>query len=256
MILNKIITYKKKEVKKKKKELPLTKIKSNLKESNRDFKLSISKGFNLIAEIKKGSPSEGIINRDFNLERISRIYNNNKYVKAISVLTDKKFFFMHSSFLSIVRTLTSKPILRKDFIIDEYQVYETRYLGGDAVLLIARLLSIGEMNRFISIARRYSMDCLVEVHSLEELEKVLKTKAQIIGINNRNLDTLKIDLGITNRLLDYIPEGKIVIAESGYNTSKDISRIRDKVNGVLIGTSFLKSKDINKKINSIMQYKR
>jgi len=147
--------------------------------SDRDFKKAISQEFSLIAEIKKGSPSEGIINKNFNLEETAKTYQNNKNVKAISVLTDNHFF-MELSCLKGTRALTKKPLLRKDFITDEYQVYESRFYGADAILLIAAILSKEKIDRFINIAGKYKMHCLVEVHTENELKKVLGTKAEIM----------------------------------------------------------------------------
>ncbi|MEA2037590.1 MAG: indole-3-glycerol phosphate synthase TrpC [Nanoarchaeota archaeon] len=253
MILDKIIKAKRKQVATKKKKLSLSRLKPHLKKSDRDFKKAISKGFNLIAEIKRGSPSEGIINTNFNLENIAKTYQKNRKVKAISVLTDRKFFFMGKSCLKTVRKLTKKPLLRKDFIIDEYQIHESRFYGANAILLIARLLTKEKIDKFISIAKKYDMDCLVEVHTLGELKKVLKTKADIIGINNRNLDTLKVDLNTTLELAKKIPKNKIIVTESGYYSSKELKKVKNKANAVLIGTSILKSKNINKKINELMK---
>ena len=153
MILDKIIKNKKEEVKRRSKRLPLASFKSKLKQSDRNFKKAISKGFNLIAEIKKGSPSKGIINKNFSLEEIAKIYQKNKYVKAISVLTDKKFFLMGPTCLNDVRKITKKPLLRKDFIIDEYQIYEASFYNADAILLIARILTKDKIRTFIEIAK-------------------------------------------------------------------------------------------------------
>ncbi len=253
MILDEIIKNKRKEIKRRKEKYPLSMLKAKLIKSDRDFKGALSKGFSLIAEIKKGSPSEGIINTDFDLEDIAKTYGKNKNVKAISVLTDKKFFFMGPTCLSAVRKLAKKPLLRKDFIIDEYQIYEARFYRADAILLIATLLTKSKINKFITTAKKYNMDCLIEVHTERELKKVLKTKAEIIGINNRNLDTLKIDLNTTLSLAKKIPKNKIIVTESGYYTNKEINKVKNKVNAVLIGTSILKSKNMNNKINELLK---
>ncbi len=251
MYLDKIIKNKKQEIRKNKKNLPLNKFKSNLKSSDRSFKKSISKSLSLIAEIKKGSPSKGIINKNFNLEETARIYQKNKHVKSISVLTDYKFFFMAPTCLKTIRELTKKPILRKDFIIDPYQIYESRLYGADAILLIARILTKEKIKKFIEVAKKYNMDCLVEIHDQKDLKK-LPINAEIIGINNRNLDTLHVDLNTTSNLIQKIPKNKIIVTESGYYSNKEIKKIKNKVNAVLIGTSLLKSKNINKKINELM----
>jgi len=252
MLLDKIVYGKKIEIEKNKKLFPLEKFKNQLKKSNRDFKKAISKNYlNLIAEIKKKSPSEGIIIHDFDLEKIASIYQKNKNVKAISVLTDKKFFSMKIDYLERVRKLTKKPLLRKDFIIDEYQIYESRFYGADAILLIARILSKKKIEKLIKIAKKYNMDCLVEIHNKKELKK-LPDNVKIIGINNRDLDTLKVDLNNTLNLVKKIKK-KVLVTESGFHTRKEINKIKNKVNVVLIGTTILKSKNINRKINELMK---
>jgi len=255
MILDKIIKNKQKEIEKRKKQLPLARLKTNLKKSDRNFKKAISNGFSLIAEIKNASPSEGIINQNFDFKETAKIYSKNKNVKAISVLTDYKFFFMAPTCLKEVRKLTKKPLLRKDFIIDEYQIYESRYLGADAILLIATLLTKHKIDKFIKIAKEYNMDCLVEVHNEKELRK-LPDNTEIIGINNRNLDTLKVDLNTTLTLKSKIPKNKLIVTESGYHTNKEINKVKNKTNAVLIGTSILKEKDINKKINNLFKMEK
>ena len=252
MILDEIIRKKKEEVRKNKINLPLNRFKSLLKISDRDFKGAVSSGFNLIAEIKKGSPSKGIINKDFDMLGTAEIYQRNKNVRAVSVLTDYRYFYMAPTCLKEVKKIIKKPLLRKDFIIDSYQVYESRYLGADAILLIARILSKEKMKNLIKLAKKYKMDCLVEIHDEKELKK-LPDNVEIIGINNRNLDSLKVDLKTTLNLIEKISPGKIIVSESGYNTKEDIKKVKDKVNAVLIGTSILKSKNIDKKINELMK---
>jgi len=252
MILDEIIKNKEREVKRRKKVIPLARFKSKLKKSDRNFKKAISTPISLIAEIKKGSPSKGIINKNFSLEKTAKIYQKNNNVKAISILTDLHFFFTGSHALTEARKLTKKPLLRKDFIIDEYQIYESRRIGADAILLIASVLTKDKIKRFIDITKRYNMDCLVEVHNEKELKK-LPDNTEIIGINNRNLDTFKININTTLNLIKQIPKDKIIVSESGFNTNKDIKKVKGKVNAVLIGTSIMKSKDKNKKINELMK---
>jgi indole-3-glycerol phosphate synthase len=249
MILAEIIRNKKTEISRRKETLPLSSFRRSIKKSERSFRNAISKGLNLIAEVKRASPSEGVIRNNLSIRKIIKIYD--QYADAISVLTDRKFFSGSMNDLKRVRKLTNKPILCKDFIIDPYQIYEARYYGADAILLIAAILSKKEIDDFIKIAKRYGMDCIVEVHTASELRKVLSTKAEIIGINNRNLDTLKVDLNTTLKLADKIPKGKIIVSESGYTNKEDIIKIRNKANAVLIGTSLLKSKSIEKKIREL-----
>lgn len=249
-MIDKIIEYKKEEIKRLKKKFPLNSFKNKLKKSNRDFKKAIMKNkINLIAEIKKASPSKGLIRKNFNVKQIAEIYDKNN-VAAISVLTEKYFFKGNIKFLPIIRKITSKPLLRKDFIIDEYQVYESRYYEADAILLIASILTKEKISKFIKIAKKYNMDCLVEVHGKQELKK-LPNNVEIIGINNRNLKNLKVDIKTTHSLIKVIPKNKIIVSESGIKTKKEIKLLMNKVNAVLIGAVLMQSKDINKKINGL-----
>jgi len=229
MILQKIIEQKKKE---------LVDIKGfdNLEPSTRNFKACLKGKNNIIAEIKRRSPSEGKI-KDCNVVEIAKIYD--KYANAISIVTDKEFFGGDIGDIKRVKQVTSLPVLRKDFIIDKKQILESRYYGADAILLIASILTKEQIDEFIGLAKQYSMDCLVEVHTKEEIEKVLETKAKIIGINNRNLKTFKVDLNKTNELKKLIPTDKIVVSESGFSDIEQIKSV--DTNAVLIGTSLMKS---------------
>lgn len=250
-ILNKIIEHKKDEVAKAKKKRPLSGFVNDLKPSKRDFKRAISKqGVNLIAELKKASPSGGVISKNFDINKIIKIYN--KYASAISVLTDKKFFSGSLENLKEVRKLSKLPLLRKDFIIDEYQIHEARDAGADAILLIASVLEKEQIDDFIKIAKKYKMDCLVEVHNIKELKKVLDTDAEIIGINNRNLENFKIDLETTLNLAQYIPTNKILVSESGLNDYNDVIYLGDIVNAVLVGTSLLNGGNIEHNIKNLL----
>ncbi len=252
--LTKIIKQKKSEVKELKKNFPLNSFKPSLRKSKRDFKEAISIGgidrINIIAEIKKASPSEGIIRKDFDHISIAEIYEQFD-ISAISVITEKNFFHGDIAFLQDVKNITTKPILRKDFIIDEYQIYESRLYGADAILLIATILDKEKIKNFIEISSLYNMHSIVEVHDKEELEIALSVGAEIIGINNRDLKTFKIDKTRVEKLLELIPKDKIIIAESGYNSRNDIASLNNKVNAVLVGTSIMKSKDLKSKLREI-----
>ena len=251
-MLNKIIENKRKEIEISKKNLPLSSFKHKLKNAKRDFKKALSNNkLNLIAEIKRKSPSQNIINQEFDIKEIVRIYN--KYADAISVLTDKKFFNGSLMDIKIVSKLSKLPILRKDFIIDEYQIYESRFYNADAILLIASILSTYELNRFIGIANKYGMGCLVEVNTEEELNKVLKSNATIIGINNRDLSTLKVDTETTLRLMDKIPKSKIVVSESGISSKDYIKKLSGRVNAILVGTLFMNSANLEEEIMSLIK---
>ncbi|MDA1196415.1 MAG: indole-3-glycerol phosphate synthase TrpC [Nanoarchaeota archaeon] len=246
MILDQIVEHKKKEVEQRKKQFPIEHI---LKPSTKNFKKAISqKGINIIAEIKKKSPSTGMLN-NHSLPDVIKIYDQHPKVKAISVLTDQKFFGMSQESLQQVAKVTDKPLLRKEFIIDEYQILESRHYGADAILLIASILQKTKLNRFIKKAKELGMDSLVEVHTKKELELVLETDAEIIGINNRNLDTLKIDLEKVNKLAKLIPPEKIIVAESGYHSNQDITNAT--ADAFLIGTSLLQAKDIQNKLDRL-----
>jgi indole-3-glycerol phosphate synthase len=253
MILDKIIKHKKQEIRYCKKYLPLSRFKSKLKKSNRSFTKAItSKEISLIAEIKAASPSKGIIVKRFDPVKIAKKYEK-AGASAISVLTDTRFFAGCLDFICMVRKKTKVPILRKDFIIDEYQVYESRYCDADAILLIAGILSGKQLAKFIKLADKYNMDCLVEVHNPKELEKALKANAKIIGINNRNLKNLKINLDNTSKLVRLMPPDMITVSESGFSKKSDIKKVKGLVNAVLIGTTLMQSKDPKKKIKELMK---
>ena len=254
-ILHKILNNKEKEVEICKNKLPFELFGEKLISSQRSFKEAISEtgSFpNLIAEIKKASPSEGVIKKDFDHLEIAGIYN--KYAQAISILTDKEYFQGSIDFLKDISEISSVPLLRKDFIIDEYQIYEARYYSADAVLLIAAILDAEQIDKFKNIASKLGMDCLVEIHNEEELEKVINTSAEIIGINNRNLKDFSIDLNTTVNLAQIVRKRRpeiVLVSESGINSRENLDQIREYVNAVLIGTLFMKSDDIEKKINQL-----
>lgn len=239
-----------KEVSQRKRKLPLKKFLKKLRPSDRDFRSAIlGTSTTLIAEIKRSSPSEGVLrNGKFDVGGIAKTYEASG-AKAISVLTDKKFFGGDLGNLRKAQAATKHtPLLRKDFIIDEYQIYEARHFGADAILLIAALLTPEVMNQFIGIAKSLNMQALVEVHTEAELKEVLTTNAEIIGINNRDLHTFKTDLKTTDQLCKKIPQNKIVVAESGINSRQQLLRLPKKVRSVLVGTSLMKSENIQKKV--------
>jgi len=251
-MLNKIIGNKRKEVEISKKSSPLSSFSGKLVNSDRDFKKALSNNkLSLIAEFKRNSPSKNISEKQFNMERIINIYN--KYADAISVLTDNKFFSGSLSDMEEASRLTKLPILRKDFIIDEYQIYEARFHNADAVLLIASILSKVQIDDFIEIAKSMNMRCLVEAHTEDELNKVLDTKAEIIGINNRNLDSLETDLNTTLMLAGKIPPDKVVVSESGIKDNDYATKIKGKVNAILVGSAFMNSENIEREITQLIK---
>lgn len=256
MILDKIVERKKEEVRKAKKGKPLRELKDKACGSGNMsmFKSGISrKGkLNLIAEIKKSSPSKGIICSDFDPARIAWEYQNSG-AAAISVLTDERFFDGRMEYLKVVKDKVSVPLLRKDFIVDEYQVYESLVGGADAILLISRILSRGQLQEYLEISKSLNLDCLVEVHSEVELDKVLSTDAGIIGVNNRDLSTFQVDVSRTQQIAKYIPGDKIIVSESGIENYEQIIYLKNLgVNAVLIGGTFMRSNEISQKIREVM----
>ena len=255
MILDKIHAYKLKEVAENKELVSI----ESLKERCKDVQGAIKSGMVLkrenrikfIAEVKKASPSAGIIRDDFNYIDIAKEYEAGG-ASVISVLTDKEFFKGDLKYLSEIKETVSLPALRKDFIIDPYQIYEARVAGADLVLLIARILNKEEINAFLALSHKLGMECLVEVHDNDELETVLETEAAIIGINNRNLDTFETNLETTLQLRHRIPEGKIIVSESGIKTRADVLVLEEAgVDAILIGETLMRSKDISQKIKEL-----
>jgi len=242
------------EVEARKKVIPLKIIKLEIKKSTRSFASAVSKtGLQVIAEIKAASPSEGELRekKNFSPAQIAELYERSG-VAAISVLTDHKYFGGSLNDLANVKNATSyAPILCKDFILDEYQIYEARSHGADAILLIAALLSVDQIKDFIAVASSLKMASLCEVHNEMEVEKVLEAGAEIIGINNRDLNTFSIDLNTTNRLAELIPKNKILISESGFKTKEDVQNLPKNVNAILVGTTLMKSKNISKTLQNL-----
>ena len=221
----------------------------------RDFKSELRAGkkeIRLIAELKKASPSKGMIRPVFDPAAIAALYET-KHVSALSVLTEEDFFQGSLSYLRIVREITSRPLLRKDFIFDGYQIYESKAHRADALLLIAAALDRNQAQEYLHLAAELRLGVLFEVHNEEDLEKALLVKAEIIGINNRDLKTLKIDLSTTLRLKKEIPEDRIVVSESGIGNRDDVVKLMDAgVNAILVGTSLMAAKDIGAKIDELM----
>lgn len=218
------------------------------------FKKAISqKGqINLIAEVKKASPSAGLLVEDFNAVKIAGIYIKNK-AAAISVLTEDKYFLGEFSHLAAISEHTKVPVLMKDFIVHEYQIYEGLFYGASAVLLMVALLSDNQLKELMGVAHRLGLDCLVEAHDELEVKRALLAGAQIIGVNNRNLRNLKVDLNNCINLIPQIPKGIVIVAESGLKTHEDILRVQEAgAHAVLIGEVLLRSPDIASKMKEIM----
>jgi len=221
----------------------------------RDFKGAISRPerINLIAEIKFASPSAGMIKEKTEPEKIAVIYEE-AGASAISLLTDRKFFHGDINWLPQVRKAVSSHVLRKDFIIDEIQVREASVYGADATLLIARILSVRQLKDLISACREMGPVPLTEVHDRADIEKALECGADIIGINNRDLNTFKIDMSTISRLSPYIPEGCIIVGESGINDAGDVQALKgSRVNAVLVGSALMKDADMAVKTGKIVK---
>ncbi len=256
MILDRIVAHKKKEVEENKARVPLSKLKDIVREREaRSFAkvLRDTEGVSLIAEIKKASPSKGLIRADFNPAEIARIYSE-AGAKAISILTDQEFFMGEPEYLRIVSSITHLPVLRKDFIIDSYQLYEANVWGADAVLLIMAILSDTEFKELFNIAENLGLECLVEVHTEEELGRALSLGAEIIGINNRDLQTFKTSLETTFQLKEKITDPRIVIvSESGINTRDDVTRLRHHgIHAMLVGEALMRENDIARKVSELI----
>lgn len=201
-------------------------------------------GLSIIGEIKKASPSKGVIREDFDPVDLALAYGNN--VEAISVLTEEDFFQGSLDYLYEVGQRVSLPLLCKDFIVDKVQIHMASALGASCILLIAAILTRDEIQDYLAYAKNLGMDALVEVHTKEELEKVLKTDARIIGINNRNLKDFTTDLKTTIELSKMIPTTHLVVSESGIYTGEDINFISSqaKIDAILVGESFMRASDI------------
>ena len=242
--LQEIIAEKKEEVAGLKRSMSFSTISDAL--SARDFKAAISDPptIRLIAEIKFASPSAGLIREKSDPTAIGRIYER-AGAAAISLLTDQKFFQGDLSQLPYLKRAVSLPILRKDFIIDEVQVREAKYYGADAILLIARILPRSQLKDFIIMCREINIAPLTEIHDRKDLEKAVDCGADIIGINNRDLDSFRVDINTTFELAPEVPQDCILVSESGITNTEDILSLKDSgVQAVLVGSALMQSKDL------------
>ncbi|MFN4226783.1 MAG: indole-3-glycerol phosphate synthase TrpC [Candidatus Ratteibacteria bacterium] len=256
-ILSEIIKIKKNIIEEKKKKVPLENLLKKVeKVKNLSIYESLKREFGIIAELKRASPSTGLINQNLDFKKIALIYQNSG-ISGISVLTCEPYFFGSVEDLKTVRKVVKLPILMKDFIIDEYQIYEGKYHGADFILLVVRILDDKQIKNFIKICEKVSIEILIEIFNIEDLRRIFKLvdnwENKILGINNRDLKTLKVDINNTLNLIKHIPVDKIiVISESGIKEKKEISLLRDSgIKGVLIGESILKSKNIEEKIKEL-----
>lgn len=225
---------------------------STLNEPSTPYELNKMGEISIIAEIKKASPSRGIIRKDFDPLAIAQVYEQHG-AAAISILTDQKFFQGDLGYLQQVRDITSIPLLRKDFIIDAYQIYETRVAGADALLLIAAALSTAELIDFFALASHLGLHVLLEVHNQKELGKALLTGAPIIGINNRDLKTFKVDLSVTTQLAPQIPDDRVIVSESGIHDARQLRFLKGLgVRAVLVGEALMAKEDIGRAFQELV----
>lgn len=253
MILDEIINYKKIEIEERKKERPIRFLEKEIEKRMpvRGF-LKKSEKIRLIAELKKASPSKGIIREDFEPVNLAEDCAS-AGAAALSVLTDEKYFKGSLKYISLVKEKVNVPILRKDFIIDEYQIIESRAHDADAILLLANVLNFKVIQKYLDLGNDLGLKCLVEIHTEDELKAALDTSAEIIGINNRDLKTFKVDIENTGRLITRIPDDKIVIAESGISKREDVEYLeRLGVDAMLVGTAIMASRDIKAKIKELL----
>lgn len=198
----------------------------------------------LIAEVKKGSPSKGIIRHEFNHLQIAQDFEQHG-ASALSILTEEKFFFGNNQYLTEIQKIVTIPLLRKDFILDEIQILESKVIGADAILLIAAILNKKQISDYYSLAKSLKMDVLCEVHNQEELEMVLDTPCEIIGINNRDLKSFQVDINTTITLQRLIPKEKTIVCESGITTTEQLSKINQhNIHAVLIGEGLATNPDL------------
>ena len=255
-VLSQILADKRNEVHCSRRRLPAAELERRIADlpPPRDFigALTASPAPALIAEVKKASPSKGIIRLDFDPVEIAQTYAANG-AACLSVLTDEPYFQGHLSYLSAIRQAVNLPLLRKDFLLDDYQLLEARAAGADAVLLIAAALTATELEWMLEATHTLGMAAIVEVHNREELDEVLVTDARMIGINNRDLHTFRTTLQTTIDLMAQIPSDRFVISESGINRRADVEKLRDAgVHAVLVGESLMREQDIAAKMRELL----
>lgn len=253
-ILDTIVARKRIEIESTKSERPRRLLESSLESAPavRDFTAALrAPGLRVIAEVKKASPSAGVIRADFDPVRIAQTYERHG-ASCLSVLTDEHFFQGHLDYLKAIRREVSIPVLRKEFILDEYQLVEARVAGADAVLLIAEILPGDELKTLLRQATSLGLHVLVELHDSEQLNRVVDAGAELIGINNRDLRTFKTSLEHTLDLLPAVPKNSVVVSESGIKTNADMRRLESAgVKAVLVGESLMRSPDIGAALDEL-----
>ena len=255
MFLDDIVAEKLSELKQRRETIPLSTLEAVIKEkpSPLDFAAALrGDSIRLIAEVKKASPSKGVLSANLDPEKLADTYARCG-AAAISVLTESQYFQGRLEDLEAVRhKLPDMPLLRKDFILKPYQVFESRASGADALLLIVTILNDTGLEELLSLSYALGMQCLVEVHNEDELERALACDSKVIGINNRNLKTMTVDINVTRKLRPLIPSGRIVVSESGIKKRSDIQRLKEwRVDAVLIGEALVTADDVTAKIKEL-----
>lgn len=254
-ILEKIVRWKVDEVERYKRERPLAEVRAEmmLAPPPRDFAAALrGDHVALIAEVKRASPSKGLLRHQFDPVALARTYDA-EGAAAVSVLTDQHFFQGNIGHLQAVRQAVRLPVLRKDFVIDPYQIYEARAAGADAVLLIVGILGDNDLRDFYALIRELGMEVLVEVHNEAELERALAISPRVIGVNNRDLRTFEVDLATTERLRAHIPDDVLLVAESGIHTRADVERVAAMgADAILVGTSLMRAKNVAQKVREFV----
>ncbi|MFQ5535145.1 MAG: bifunctional indole-3-glycerol-phosphate synthase TrpC/phosphoribosylanthranilate isomerase TrpF [Sphingomonadales bacterium] len=244
MALNEIIAHKRTEIAERAERRPLESFIGQLTPSDRGLRGALARpGARFIMEYKKASPSRGAIRGDLSPEDVAGIYGG--VADAISVLVDERFFAGSLAYLRAIRDRVSQPVLCKDVVVSPYQVYEARLHGADAVLLMLSVLDDDEYRTCAAIARRFDLDVVTEVHDEDETRRAVELGAPIIGINNRDLRTLKVDIAVTERLASLVPEDRLVISESGIHDHRDVRRLARHANAFLVGTSLMGDRRID-----------
>ena len=259
MILERIVQAKREEVAARKATVPLSDLKARIRDlpPPRDFHRALDRkssggGIRLIAEVKRASPSQGIIRYGLDLERLTRAYAA-AGAAAISVLTDEPFFQGSLHDLARAKASVSLPVLRKDFILDPYQVYETRAWGADAILLIAAVLEAQPLQDLLALSHEMDLHPLTEIHTQQELQAALGAKVPIVGINNRDLQSFQVSLETTFTLLAEIPPEVVVVSESGISHRQEVARLEAAgVDAILVGEGLLRAQDIEEKVRDLL----
>jgi len=255
-MLDRIVVDKREEVELRKKAVPVATLEERMAQQPAPLDLAAalgSDGISLIAEVKQASPSRGILCPDYHPVALAKSYQQGG-ASAISVLTEVNYFQGSIEHLAAIKKKVSGlPLLRKDFIFDPYQVYESRVGGADALLLIVAILDQEQLTELLTLSRSLGLSCLVEVHNENEVERALLAGAEIIGINNRDLSTFNVDIDTTNRLCPLIPREKIVVSESGIGGRSDVEKLKEwGINAVLVGEALVTADDIGERIRELM----